>query len=189
MRPARWRASSCRPKIGGALKTSHTHRLDHVRAHCHAGPSVDGTGRASTVPVAALACAARQAARARLVRQQRRLEVDESRKRDAQTGAPTGGPRVGGGSRWHRYSHKLPHNSQRGVVVGQLVENSSRSRSLHSYLCVPTHLPVLFAFWVSAIDRRLAKKSKVCAHRAAITKCRSPLAAHVWPPLFSHELL
>ena len=44
LRPARWRASSCRPKIGGALKTSHTHRLDHVRAHCHAGPSVDSNG-------------------------------------------------------------------------------------------------------------------------------------------------
>ena len=49
-----------------ALKTSHlTHtcRLDHVRAQRHAGPSVDGAvgaGRASTVPVAAVACAARQ---------------------------------------------------------------------------------------------------------------------------------
>ena len=41
-----------------ALKTSHlTHtcRLDHVRAQRHAGPSVDGADRASTVPVAASA--------------------------------------------------------------------------------------------------------------------------------------
>jgi hypothetical protein len=64
--PARWRASSCRPKLGGALraKTSQLtpagRRLDHVRAQRHAGPSVDGAGRASTVPVAALACAVRQ---------------------------------------------------------------------------------------------------------------------------------
>jgi hypothetical protein len=41
------------------------------------------------VPVAALACVARQAARARL-RQQRRLEVDKTRKRDVQTGGAAG---------------------------------------------------------------------------------------------------
>ena len=58
--PARWRASSCRPKLGGALRRPHTRRLDHMRAQRHAGPSVDGAGRASTVPVAALACAVRQ---------------------------------------------------------------------------------------------------------------------------------
>jgi hypothetical protein len=60
-----------------------------VRAQRHAGPSVDGAGRASTayehtVPVAASACAIRQG-RARL-RQQRHLEVDKTRKHDVQTG-------------------------------------------------------------------------------------------------------
>jgi hypothetical protein len=53
-----------------------------------AGPSVDGAGRASTCRLRHPHARPVRAARARL-RQQRRLQVDESRKRDAQTVQPT----------------------------------------------------------------------------------------------------
>ena len=86
LRPARWRASSCRPKLGGALKASHPPPRPRVRSACaSAGPSVDGAGRASTCRLRHPHARPVRAALARL-RQRRRLEVDESRKRNAQTG-------------------------------------------------------------------------------------------------------
>jgi hypothetical protein len=97
LRPARWRASSCRPKLGGALKTSHPPPRPHVRAQRHAGPSVDGPGQL----VARAPCQLRRAharsvraTRARL-RQQRRLEVDKTtRRQDAQARRSNGGRRT-----------------------------------------------------------------------------------------------
>ena len=72
-----------------SLKTSHTRHLDHVRAQHHAGPFVDGAGRASTAYEHRASCGERTCAirqgRARL-RQQRHLEVDKTRKHDVQTG-------------------------------------------------------------------------------------------------------
>jgi hypothetical protein len=90
LRPARWRASSCRPKLGGALKTSQP----PPRPRASAAPCM--LAHPSTELVARAPCQLRRAharsvraARARL-RQQRRLEVDTTRKRDAQTGGPAG---------------------------------------------------------------------------------------------------
>jgi hypothetical protein len=94
LRPARWRASSCLHKLGGALKTSHPpprprpsappcwpiRRRSWSREH-----RARELWRAHARSV--------RAARARL-RQQRRLEVDESRKRDAQRGPPAGPSRA-----------------------------------------------------------------------------------------------
>ena len=78
---------SCRPKLGGALEdltpaASTTSECRAMLAH----PSTELVARA---PCVRASCGTRMRSpsgpRAR-VRQQRRLEVDESRKRDAQTG-------------------------------------------------------------------------------------------------------
>jgi hypothetical protein len=67
-----------------------------VRAQRHAGPSVDGAGRWSREHRASCGERMRDLSgpRARVsASQQRRLEVDMTRKRDVQTGGPRGGPR------------------------------------------------------------------------------------------------
>jgi len=93
LRPARWRASSCRPKLGGALKTSvapaasTTSKRSAMLAH----PSTELVARAPCQLRRAHARSVR-AVRARL-RQQRRLEVDKTRKRGVQTGGVAGRPR------------------------------------------------------------------------------------------------
>jgi hypothetical protein len=86
LRPARWRASSCRPKLGGALKTSHP----PPRQRPSAAPCWPISRRSWSREHRA-SCGSRMQGRARArVRQQRRLEVDKTRKRDVQTGGVAG---------------------------------------------------------------------------------------------------
>ena len=82
-------------KLGGALKTSHVTPAASTTSERSAstGPSVDGAGRASTVTVAERPHARRPSSGPRAsasASSAGRLEVDESRKRDAQTGGPRG---------------------------------------------------------------------------------------------------
>ena len=94
LRSARWRASSCRPKLGGRLKTSHaaastTSKRSAMLAH----PSTELVARAPCQlrrEHARSVIKSVRAVRARL-RQQRRLEVDKTRKRGVQTSVQTGG--------------------------------------------------------------------------------------------------
>jgi hypothetical protein len=90
LRPARWRASSCRPKLGGALKTSHPpprprpnaapcwpiRRRSWSREHrASCGERMgDPSGPRALVSASSAAL----------------YEVDKTRKRDVQTGGPTG---------------------------------------------------------------------------------------------------
>ena len=94
LRPARWRASSCRPKLGGALKTSHPPPRPRPSAAPCWPIGRRSCGRASTVPVATSACAIRQGRARSSPPQQRRLEVDKTRKRGLQTGGPAGPSRA-----------------------------------------------------------------------------------------------
>ena len=99
---ARWRASSCRPKLGGALKTSHPPpRPRASTAPCW--PIRRRSWSREPVPVLRRAHARSvRAARARLRQQRpalRSTRLDKTRKRDVQTGggeAPSRGAR-----RWH----------------------------------------------------------------------------------------
>jgi hypothetical protein len=104
LRPARWRASSCRPKLGGALNEDLTPAASTTceRSAMLAHPSTELVAQA---PCQLRRAHARSvtAARARLrppVRppasqqaSKQRLEVDKTRKRDVQTGGAPQGPR------------------------------------------------------------------------------------------------
>ena len=96
--PARWRASSCRPKLGGALRAKTSQLTPAASTTCErsamlAHPSTELVARAPCQLRHSLARSVR-AARARL-RQQRRLEVaDKTRKRDVQTRGAAGPSRA-----------------------------------------------------------------------------------------------
>ena len=106
-----------------------------------AGPSVDGAGRASTVPVAAVAC---KAARARL-RQQRRLEVDKTRKRAAFKRGASQAPR------WQTIRETLfPFLRTYSVPFTPYFTFFFRGR--HLYLSI--YLPLTVVNWGSILSRK-----------------------------------
>jgi len=146
-------------KLGGALNTSHPPPRPRASA-APCWPIVPSTELVARAPCQLRRAHARpvRAARARL-RQQRRLEVDKSRKRDVQTGAPQGALERGRGARTRLFPFfspspppiypSIPFRSRRGHVLlgAHVAETSAYTFCLHFpfFPTLPPPLPPPFS--------------------------------------------